>query len=102
MWEYMKTRLVYHRRHAAIPEGLDPNSNEYKNFVKDIPWQVLWLDNHNSHIFDPDVLMDILYHRVLVLSYPPHTTHINQMLDSGINTAIKVEYINGQIHAILL
>lgn len=88
MWRHFRNLLHHYRLGNAIPEGL--RGIQYDNAVKDIPWLVIWLDNHTTHIYDEVVMNDAIYHRVLFCSFIAHTTHVSQALDSGLNTAIKV------------
>ena len=90
MWEKLLEELTLLRRLKSVPKGIDINSREYREASEDVPYVCLYLDSHSSHIYDADVLEDMLYHKVLVLNYQSHCTHVFQPLDSGIIRSIKV------------
>ena len=89
VWDRYKKELTFIRKTAPITEGLVYGSPEYEEMIRDVPYHVLWMDNHKSHIYDASVLRDMRYHRVIACCFVPHTTHISQALDSGLFTAAK-------------
>jgi len=90
VWERYKKELTFIRKTAPVREGLEYGSPEYEEMIRDVPYHVLWMDNHKSHIYDAKLLRDMRYHRVIACCFVPHTTHISQTLDSGLFTAAKV------------
>ena len=49
---------------------------------------VLFMDNHSSHC-DPEILKILADNRVIVITFPPHTSNLFQMLDLVIFGALK-------------
>jgi hypothetical protein len=90
MWDKLREELKLVRHLKWIPQGLDIASKEYNDIAHSVPKVCLFLDGHTSHLYDAQVLTDMLYHRVLVMNYQAHATHVFQPLDSGIIRSIKV------------
>lgn len=96
MWERFKQLLPALRQEptGSIKAGMSKTAWEI--VYSKVPWIILWLDSHTTHVYNLQVLEDAQYHKVKFLNFVTHTTHVSQTLDSGINTSIKVcrEYSN--------
>lgn len=46
------------------------------------------MDNYGPHVNIPSVLLDMYQHKIILLTYIPHTTHLCQVLDTSIMAAI--------------
>jgi hypothetical protein len=55
-------------------------------------WSLLILDGHTTHTANYDALKYLYDHKVLVLSLPPHSTHILQPLDVSVFHPLKVHF----------
>ena len=75
-YEYItKVFLPY----VSSQRSIDGFSNEFA---------VLLMDNHSTHC-DPEILEILAKNRVIVITFPPHTSNIFQMLDLVIFGALK-------------
>ena len=92
IWPIVLARIYCDLRHMEDPirEGLDMKSDTYKALVKNMHYIALVMDGHSTHIYDHALNKNALYHRIVIINYIPHTTHVCQPLDQGINTKIKV------------
>jgi hypothetical protein len=68
---------------------MELDSPEWIDATKHVPWVVLYLDGQSTH-HDAKTFEYARYYKILLCTFIPHTTHLVQPLDSGINTAIKV------------
>ena len=78
--------VAYHRHKYPLPPGSDVDAfNAY-------PWFALFLDSHDSHIYDIEVLREAYAAKILFINFPGHCTHLLQPLDSGVFTAFKERF----------
>jgi hypothetical protein len=85
-WQhFVQVGLQVHRAKNPLP---DPDSPAYEAY----PWVALFLDSHDSHIYDVRVLRDAWDKKVLILNFPGHCTHLLQPLDTGIFTAFQSHF----------
>jgi len=59
---------------------------------KAYPWFALFLDSHDSHIYDTVILRQAWEQKILFLNLPGHCTHLLQPLDSGVFTSFKTSF----------
>ena len=66
VWDVLKWKLTPQRIcNSPVVEGLEEDSAEYNTMISRVPYIVLWMDSHTSHVFDPVVLRNMRYHRVM-------------------------------------
>jgi hypothetical protein len=63
--------------------------NEGTEEYDKIPWFALFLDSHDAHVYDVIVLRSAWRHKILLLNFPGHCTHLLQPLDTGIFTSVN-------------
>jgi DDE superfamily endonuclease len=61
--------------------------------------QLLICDGHESYI-TPDFIIHCMFHNIVLLILPPHTSHITQPLDVGIFSALK-KHMVAQLHGLI-
>ena len=92
IWKIAKKRIYSRLRHRKpIKSGL--TGDEYLEKVSGFDWIVLIMDGHSTHIYNDIINEDAKYHKIVILNYIPHTTHVCQPLDSGLNDRIKVTLV---------
>ena len=90
VYEFAKKFILLQRLgEHFIPPNL--TGEAYEEATRHVPWICLILDGHSTHLYNVEINKDAQYYKILIANYIPHTTHITQPLDSGINTAIKVK-----------
>ena len=85
--EFIK-HAEHHRRHFVKTE-FQPGDPSYYEATKDVPWMVLWVDGQSTH-HDYETMKLLEYHKIALLTFIAHTTHLVQPLDRGFNTSLKV------------
>src|SRR5947199_5347512 len=63
--------------------GLSTTFEPYSRPSKDGDYRLLLLDGHNSHV-TADFIQFAIDKRIILLCFPPHTTHLLQPLDVGV------------------
>jgi len=88
IWRIAKKK-IYNcvRNMKPIRDGL--TGDDYERETR-FDWIAFIMDGHSTHVYNDDVNDDAYYHKIVIINYIPHTTHVCQPLDSGMNEKIKV------------
>ena len=98
IWKVAKEKIYLALRgKLPIPNGLD--QKKYEAATSRMEWIAFIMDGHSTHIYSPEFNDDAKYHKIVVLNYVPHTTHVCQPLDSGMNEKIKVWPVHTGIYS---
>jgi hypothetical protein len=62
--------------------------------------RLLICDGHDSHV-TPDFIIHCMFHNIVLLILPPHTSHITQPLDVGIFSPLK-RHMAAELHGIII
>jgi hypothetical protein len=61
-WHRFKAKTMYHREFNPMDERL--SDQELEDQYKSMPWMVMFLDSHPTHINDVEVLESMKKHKV--------------------------------------